>query len=73
LLGLRKFAAAQPRLPTGYEGVKKREANTPPREKFRLSEAAEQLVKLHELPDKKDEAAKWRNELNGISRAEATK
>ena len=73
LLGLRKLAAAEQRLLTGYEGMKARMATIPAPEQHCLTEAAEQLVKLYEALDKKDEAAKWRKELDRLSRAKATK
>jgi hypothetical protein len=33
--------------------------------KPRLTEAVERLVQLYEATDRKDEAAKWRQELDG--------
>jgi hypothetical protein len=43
--------------------MKQPEAKIPPLGKVRLSEAIECLVQLYEAMDKKDEAAKWRKEL----------
>ena len=47
----------------GYEGMKQREANIPPPDKVRLTEALEWLVQVHEALEKKDEVSKWRKEL----------
>ena len=69
LLGLKKYAAAEPLLLTGYEGMKKQEARIPALAKARLVEAAERLVKLYETLGKEDEAAKWRKELEALRAA----
>ena len=63
LLGQKKYAEAEPLLLAGYEGMKQREAKIPPPGKVRLTEALERLVQLYEALEKKDEAAKWRKEL----------
>ncbi len=63
LLGQKKYADAEPLLLAGYEGMKQREATIPAQSKVRLTEALERLVLLHETTGKKDEAAKWRKEL----------
>ena len=54
----------------GYQGMKQREAKIPPLGQIRLTEALERLVELDEALEKKDEAAKWRKELE--ARKEAT-
>jgi hypothetical protein len=46
-----------------------REAKIPAQERARLGEAVERLVKLYEATDKKDEAAKWRKELETLRSA----
>ncbi|MHB8736664.1 MAG: hypothetical protein ACYC6M_15285 [Terriglobales bacterium] len=63
LLGGKKYADAEPLLLAGYEGMKKQQAKIPPQGKVRLTEAVERLVQLYEAMDKKDDAAKWRKEL----------
>jgi len=63
LLGQKKFAEAEPLLLAGYEGMKQRKAKIPPQGKVRLTEALERLVQLYEALEKKDEATKWRKEL----------
>jgi hypothetical protein len=65
-LGQKKYAAAEPLLLAGYEGMKQREKTIPPPRRFRIPEAIERLVQLYEATDKKDDAAKWRKELEAI-------
>ena len=43
--------------------LKDLETKIPPQGKVRLTEAVERLVRLYEATGKKDEAAKWRKEL----------
>jgi tetratricopeptide (TPR) repeat protein len=69
LLGQKKYAEAEPLLLAGYEGMKQREAKIPPPGKVRLTEALERLVQLDEALEKKDEAAKWRKELEARKEA----
>jgi hypothetical protein len=69
LLGLKKYAAAEPLLLAGYVGMKKQEAKIPPPGKAGLTEAVERLVQFYEATDKKDEAAKWRKELEALRTA----
>ena len=66
LLGQKKYAEAEPLLLAGYEGMKQREKTIPEQGKIRLPEAVERLVQLYEATGKKDEAAKWRKELEAI-------
>jgi serine/threonine protein kinase len=76
LLGQKKYAEAESLLLSGYAGMKEREKTIPPQEKVRLPEAAERLAQLYEATSKKDEAAKWRKELDALRAAnkpEATK
>ncbi len=54
----------------GYEGIKQREAKIPPPGKVRLTEALERLIQVSEAMDKKDEAAKWRKELEAWKEAQ---
>jgi serine/threonine protein kinase len=63
LLGQKKYAEAERLLIEGCEGMKQREVKIPPQGKARLTEALERLVRLYEAIDKKDEATKWRKEL----------
>jgi serine/threonine protein kinase len=66
LLGLQNYAAAEPLLRAGYEGMKRQEARIPPDAKVCLTEAVERLVQLYEATDRKDEAAKWRKERQAL-------
>jgi WD40 repeat protein len=70
LLGQKKYAEAEPLLLKGYEGLKQQENAIEPRDKRRLKEAVERLVRLYEETDKKDEAAKWRKEREAIQAAD---
>jgi eukaryotic-like serine/threonine-protein kinase len=70
LLGQKKYADAEPLLLAGYEGMKKQEAKIPAQGKIRIPEAIGRLVQLYEATDKKDDAAKWRKELESIKAAQ---
>ena len=66
LLSQKRYDEAEPLLLQGYDGMKQRDASIPPRGKIRLSEALQWLVQLYEATGKKDEAAKWRKELEAL-------
>jgi tetratricopeptide (TPR) repeat protein/tRNA A-37 threonylcarbamoyl transferase component Bud32 len=66
LLGQHKYAEAEPLLVQGYQGMKSRQAKFPARWKARLSEALGRLVQLYDAWGQKDEAAKWRKELEAL-------
>ena len=70
LFGQKKYADAEPLLLTGFEGMKKQEAKIPRSLRIRLPQAAERLVQLYEATDRKDEAAKWRKELESSKTAQ---
>jgi hypothetical protein len=63
LLGQQQYAAAAPLLLAGYQGLQQRAATIPAEDQVRLTDALERLVQLNAAWDKKDEAAKWRREL----------
>jgi hypothetical protein len=63
LLGQKKYAAAEPLLLAGYEGMKQREATIPPWDKVRIDEALERLIHLAKAQGKKQEETKWQIEL----------
>jgi hypothetical protein len=69
LLGQKKYAEAEPLPLVGYEGMKQREKTFPEQGKVRISEAIERLVQLYEA-NKKDEAARWRKELDALKAAQ---
>jgi serine/threonine protein kinase len=69
LLNQQKYADAEPMLLKGYEGMKQRADKIPAQVRtFRMSEAVELLVQLYEATGNKDEAAKWRKELEAIKK-----
>jgi hypothetical protein len=71
LLGQKKTAEVEPFLKEGYQGLKMRQAKIPePVRKVRLTEALDRLVQLYEATDSKDEAAKWRKELEAVKSAD---
>jgi serine/threonine protein kinase len=67
LVGLKRYAEAEPLLLAGYDGLKQRLTKVPaPYRATLLSEAAEWLVQLYEATGRPDEAAKWRKELEAV-------
>jgi hypothetical protein len=61
------YRDAEPLLLKGYDGMKQRAAKIP--EQFRttcLNESAERLIQFYDAQEKKDEAAKWRKELEAL-------
>jgi hypothetical protein len=67
LLGQKKYADAEPLLVSGYMGMKARIHAIPPELRtIRLIQALERLVLLCEATGKKDEALRWRKELNAV-------
>jgi hypothetical protein len=63
LLLEKKHADAEPLLLAGYQGMNKREAKIPVRNRIVLIEALERLVQLYEAIGKKNEAKEWREKL----------
>jgi tetratricopeptide (TPR) repeat protein len=63
LVGQQNYAEAEPLLLQGYEGLKQRQDKIPPEGKVRLPEALERLVQLYDAWGKKDQADRWRKEL----------
>src|SRR5262249_57671373 len=69
LLAQKKYAAAEPLLLQGYQGMKRSEKaqapdNHGPFPRQQLTEALEKLVQLYDDWGKKGEADKWRKELD---------
>ncbi|HEY7326757.1 MAG TPA: serine/threonine-protein kinase [Gemmataceae bacterium] len=62
LLGQKKYAAAEPLLLKGYEGMKQREKTIQPQGAIRIPEALDRLIELSTATNKPDEAKKWRAE-----------
>jgi hypothetical protein len=61
LLGQEKCADAEPRLLSGYEWMRSREAKIPAWARSRLAMAGERVVQLYESTGREAEAAKWRS------------
>jgi hypothetical protein len=70
LHGQKRYADAEPLLRAGYEGLKRRQAQIPPQDKDRLTDALRRLVRLYEARGKPDEAARWRQELDAAQAPE---
>ena len=70
LLAQKKFADAKPLLLKAYEGMKRREAESGARQDSLDGSPGASGSKLPETTDKKDEAAKWRKELEATKAAE---
>ena len=60
LASQQKYAAAEPLLLQGYQGLKDDEAQILRPTKYNLTEARQRLGRLYEAWCKPDEAAKWR-------------
>jgi tetratricopeptide (TPR) repeat protein len=68
VLGQKRYADAEALLRSGYEGMKKRQARIPFQVRaLRLREALQRLVRLYDEWGKKDEAARWRKELEAVA------
>ncbi|MDA1273017.1 MAG: serine/threonine-protein kinase [Verrucomicrobia bacterium] len=63
LSGQQRFAAAEPLLLEGYEGLKEREQRLPASNRVKIREAGERLVQLYEAWGKPAEAAEWKAKL----------
>jgi hypothetical protein len=61
-------ATVEPLLVAGYQGIKQRDAEIPEKREVRLTEALERLVQLYEACGKKEEAARWKEELKSIEK-----
>ena len=69
LLGQNKYSDAEPLLLQGYQGMKERNAQMPPRKMFYLTEALQRLVHFYEATGRKDKAAEWRKQLEEVKPA----
>ncbi len=63
LLGQGQYAAAEPLLRQGYEGLKQRADKIPATSKVRLTDVLEWLVQLYDAWGQKDQAEEWRKQL----------
>jgi hypothetical protein len=71
LVGQKKYAAAEPLMLAGYEGLKRREADIPPPSRACLTQALERLVELYTAWGKVDEADNWRKRLDDHKQKES--
>jgi serine/threonine protein kinase len=76
LLGRKNYAAAEPLLVQGYEGLTRRteagDAGPTPLDQRRRIEALGWLVQLYDVWGKPDEAAKWRTKLEEVRKLVAS-
>jgi tetratricopeptide (TPR) repeat protein len=63
LLRQKKYAGAEPLLLSGYRGLRQRQASIPPEDRACVTTGLERIVRLYEAWGKKDQAVKWRKEL----------
>jgi tetratricopeptide (TPR) repeat protein len=63
LLGQKQFAAAEPLILQGYEGLRAREAQIPGPSNNVLTKAADRVVKLYEAWGKPEQASMWKAKL----------
>lgn len=68
LLGKKNYAAAEPLLLEGYEGMNQHEADIPFNGKIRLTEAIQRLVDLYDATNQKNKATEWRAKLRKPTR-----
>jgi WD40 repeat protein len=73
LLGQERYAAAEPLLRAGYEGMKRREGTIPQRYKIRLAEALDRLIALAEATNRPEDVRMWKDEKTKLSRDSAPK
>jgi hypothetical protein len=65
LLGQKRYAEAESLLVQGYEGIKAREGQISPPDRYRVAEASERIVQLYEAWGRPEKAAQWRAKLAG--------
>jgi tetratricopeptide (TPR) repeat protein len=63
LLGQTNYAAAEPLLLAGYEGMKQREDKIPANGRIRLKQSLQRLVQLYEASGQSAKAAEWKSKL----------
>jgi eukaryotic-like serine/threonine-protein kinase len=73
LLGQKKYTDAEPLLLSGYQGMHQRQARIPPHGKVRLTEALERLTQLYDAWGRKDQADRWRKELQANKKGSGVK
>ena len=72
LLGQKKFAEAEPRLLSGYRGLKARVDTFSPPQKTQTNEVLDRIIKLYEGFGRKDQRAdEWPEASNALMDIEA--
>jgi serine/threonine protein kinase/tetratricopeptide (TPR) repeat protein len=66
LLGQKRYTEAEPLLLQGYGGLKQRQRRIPKEGQVHLGDSLKRLVQLYDAWGKKDEAARWRKELEAL-------
>ena len=69
LLGQKKYAAAEPLLLSGYEGMMQRKDKIPAGGQSRPKEALERLVQLYEATGQTEKASEWEKRKNDFEKA----
>jgi serine/threonine protein kinase len=69
LLGQKKYAEAEPLLRAGYGGLKQAERAMPWETGYHVRDALRRLVELYDATANKEEAARWRKELDALKAA----
>jgi hypothetical protein len=62
-MGQKNYAAAEPLLLSGWEGINQRRDKIPAGNKSRLQDAAQRLVQLYESTDRAEQAQVWKQKL----------
>jgi eukaryotic-like serine/threonine-protein kinase len=73
LLGLKKYAEAEPLLVSGYEGMDQRVGAIPAAGKLRLKQALQRIAQLYEDTDQADKAAPWKAKLAEVDNVASEK
>ena len=63
LMARKQYAAAEPLLIPGYNGLREREVRIPAANKPRLEKAAQRLIRIYQERARPDKAAEWRKRL----------
>ncbi|MBV9037636.1 MAG: tetratricopeptide repeat protein, partial [Acidobacteriaceae bacterium] len=69
LAGQKKYAAAEPLLTAGYNGMQERQTTIPVFNRFKLEQAGKWIVQLYQDWGKPAKAAEWRARISGNSTA----
>jgi len=62
LIGLKKYAEAEPLLLSSFNALKQREKTLPAGRRYRLPEVVDRLIELYTATGKPDEVEKWGQE-----------